>query len=302
MLASRWLLLVTLAAVVSPLPAGELIVRRHTTRPPCTHAIPDQDYQWGARSRPQIVVSRTALLLQRNTVETEETLDLLAGLPRAEWTQEQTETIQPDDKAKVVVVERRSVGTKAERDEASVLRSSSERQEVEILPPAARPATAPVQASRRVRQAEVTSALPRAADAGRKRTIKLYQLEQAELAIDQCAISDVALQLDNTGHWVLSLRGDQNRRVEPPAEAVFNPWAHIKRNEFVLQLRCLGAFRNEPQEVAPRAGRPVLAVIEVQPFWVENGQPRYLRIPGYQPEIATYFPLIDRVELEFFYR
>jgi hypothetical protein len=132
--------------------------------------------------------------------------------------------------------------------------------------------------------------------------IELYQLDRPRLQIDHCEISQVALQLFGDGRWILSLRADQNRRPPEGEPAEYNPRLHIKRNEFVVRLRCLGAFRTEPIEVASAAGKPVLADLNVEPFWVENGQPRYIRSGGCCALVQDQFEDINRVEIEFFYR
>jgi hypothetical protein len=128
---------------------------------------------------------------------------------------------------------------------------------------------------------------------------QLFQLETARLQIDHCQISGVALQLFTNGDWVLSLRADQNRRDEING---FSPTMHIKRNQFFVRLRCLGQFAEAAGENSRDTGKPVLAVIQPNAFWGENGQPRYLREEGNQKEIAKHLELIDRVEVEFFYR
>jgi len=132
--------------------------------------------------------------------------------------------------------------------------------------------------------------------------VDLYQLDQPSLTIDHCSISQVAVQLEDNGNWVLSLRADQNRRPAEGEGAPYNPHLYIKRNEFVVRLRCLGNFENEPVEAAPMAGKPVLAELNPEPFWVENGEPKYVRIEGYSELVDDFFRDIDRVEIEFFYR
>lgn len=132
--------------------------------------------------------------------------------------------------------------------------------------------------------------------------IELYQLDQARLQIDQCEISEVALQLHDDGRWILSLRADQNRRPDEAEAADYNPRLHVKRNQFTVRLRCLGAFQNAPAEGALAAGKPVLTALDPEPFWVENGHPRHVRAAGHCGLVQEHFADIDRVEIEFFYR
>ena len=119
------------------------------------------------------------------------------------------------------------------------------------------------------------------------------------MKIDHCEISQIVLQLCKTGDWALNLRADQNRRPPAGEPAEYNPRLHIKRNQFVIALRCLGNSLTRPSE--PGAGRPVLAVLKPRPFWVQNGQPRHLRVSGHDDLIGKHFGDIDRVQIEFYY-
>lgn len=200
-------------------------VRRTTTRPNCLPGIPDREYQHQLRSRSEIALSMTGVLLE------------------------------------------------ARRDRELNLTA------IDLAP------------------ARTTQLDPRPED---DRAIKLFQLDRSRMRVNHCSISDVALQLDDRGHWVLSLRADQNPRPSTREEARYNSRLHLKRNEFVVRLRCLGFVQEPRAEV--HAGRPVLAEINPEPFWVENGQPKYLRVTDCNDDVRQNVHLIDRVEIEFFYR
>lgn len=131
---------------------------------------------------------------------------------------------------------------------------------------------------------------------------RLYQLDRSTLKVDHCEVSQVALQVRSDGSWVLSMRADQNRTPGELDVAQYNPKLHLKRNEFQVRLRCLGGFAIPPMLGSPNAGQPVLAAIEPKAFWVENGQPRYIRLVGCNPDLKRDFELVDRIEFEFFYR
>ncbi len=137
---------------------------------------------------------------------------------------------------------------------------------------------------------------------GKDVTTRLYDLDRPKLTIDHCSIAGVVLQLRSDGTWTLNLRADQNRRPESEKIGTYNPKLHIKRNKFVLRLRCLGNANRAPSAQEASTGRPVLALIEVPEFWVERGEPRFVRFQGRQQEIQEFFDHIDRVEIEFFYR
>jgi hypothetical protein len=135
-----------------------------------------------------------------------------------------------------------------------------------------------------------------------KRNIKLYQWDQAKLEIDQCSISRLALQMNRNGDWELSLRADQNPRPAAGQAQPFNPTAHIKRNQFVVHMRCYGNFTSAADGTGTIAGRPILAELNPGEFWVQNGEPRNIRTAGSSQLVKDNFDRIDRVELEFFYR
>lgn len=134
--------------------------------------------------------------------------------------------------------------------------------------------------------------------------IRLYQWNAAELKIDQCSLSRVALQFYPDGRWTVSLRADQNPDAVNSIETVDGQTrfiGHIKRNEFVVKFRCYGDYR-VPEAVAERAaGKPVLFPLEPPAFWVQKGQPYDYFFRGKDDEVRTFFNRVDRVELEFYY-
>ena len=108
----------------------------------------------------------------------------------------------------------------------------------------------------------------------------------------------MAVQLFRDGNWALNLRADQNRYA---AGNRHNPTLHIKRNRFGIILRCFGNLSNAPSEIGLITGKPVLAEIKVEEFWVQNGKPEFLLTGGIEKAIEQRFDSIDRVEIEFFY-
>lgn len=244
--------------------ADELaIVRRARTWPRPKPGIPWRDYQFQARSRSETAISRTAVLLRS---------DVLAAAVTASVAE-----IPPGTRLRETITE-------------------------ETVAPLRGPR--PGERGRETRYRQFERELDRRGDQPPPVAApsKLYLLDLSQLEIDHCAVSQVALQIQEDGTWVLSLRGDQNRSPEPGEPAPYNPRLHIERNEFVVRLRCLGNFGTTPSELAVTVGKPVLADLGPVTFWVENGEPRYLRHADYDATIEKYYPMIDRVELEFFYR
>lgn len=307
---TRWILLGLLLAAASSALAFEWRIRRAITRPAYRCGIPPANYQHRDRSRSVALVSRTALLLPtRRAVE--------PSVPRDVQTLISSEQIRrlADDR---VSIARSRTQTNRQLEGDATRQQIDQRRRFEILPPPAPPTGLAVlppsnwpgavselfrrgspplhRDDSRTRRDVVTRLRPDASSIPR---IRLYQLDRSQLAINHCAISEVALQLHDNGRWVLSLRADQNRVV--PGQDHY-PFLHLKRNEFVVRLRCLGAFQVEPIESLGGVGKPVLAALHPPAFWVQRRQPAHPRLSGDSAEVRAYFAQIDRVEIEFFYR
>ncbi|MFM7070993.1 MAG: hypothetical protein ACKO38_04255 [Planctomycetota bacterium] len=148
---------------------------------------------------------------------------------------------------------------------------------------------------------------PSAVQAAAKLPVRLYQLNRVSLAVDHCQVSEIALLVRADAFWSLSLRADQNRRSATADEAGYNPRLHLKRNEFHLRLRCLGGLATATNPTSQAAAQPAIAMIEPEPFWVERGQPKFHQATGYARSGDQWLnsldvALIDRVEIEFFFR
>jgi hypothetical protein len=306
MAASR-LLISVLVLVATTAGAAELhVVHRNSTRPGHQCGIPWSDYQYRPRSPSATAVSRIGILLRTSTRVVDVVEPALPPI-RQEYIDEQIRHHLPDGRNESQI--ERRINQTVQLPE--VLPPSQEQRREGLLDPLPAPAEQddvglpPNQSSSGLTRrlfTETFTARPPAPEPKRPTVIELYQLDQPRLQIDHCEISQVALQLWENGWWVLSLRADQNRRPPQGEPVVYNPRLHIKRNEFVVRLRCLGAFRTEPTEAALAAGKPVLVDLEAEPFWVENGQPRYVRTGGCCELVQDQFEDIDRVEIEFFYR
>jgi hypothetical protein len=141
--------------------------------------------------------------------------------------------------------------------------------------------------------------------------LNFYQLEQTLIVVDQCSISRVAVVLQQDGGWRVSLQADQNPKqadgtpVPVPAAAPNLPQkqvSHIKRNEFHVVVR--GYSHNQLKDAADRTtlGKPLMFRLNLPPFWVQNGVPRDMAWDGVSQDVADYFELVDRVEVDLSYR
>ena len=274
---------------------------RNITRPPCVDGIPVSRYQYGGRSASAVEVSKTGVLLRRAT----RVGDVIAPPPPVALSSRYTD---------------QSVRQRADIGGIHLDRSIDHSVQADhYLPPSAwerfrhdvtrnplnqdsgRDLSLGEQdrgITRKTFRDNFTVNLP----PPRQTVIDLYQLDRARIQINHCEISDVAIQLYDDGQWVLSLRADQNRRPEDGGPDGYNPFLHIRRNEFFIRLRCLGAYDHPPMTEVVTNGKPVLADLQPYAFWVENGEPRYVRQHGNDPLVAEHFADIDRVEIEFFYR
>jgi hypothetical protein len=265
------------------------------TRPRCLSGIPWADYQYRPRSPSETAISRLGIMLRTKTSVQE-----AANRPTVALRQQYRggQVLRGQPAAVDMLLERRideSIVPLRIEELPSPDRAAPDLELLNDLQP-------PV--ARRVLIDDCTRQMP---SATLKETVvvELYQLYTPRLKIDQCEISQVALQLRDDGYWILSLRADQNRRPAEEEAAEYNPQLYIKRNQFHVRLRCLGAFKEafekEPGEAALAVGRPVLATLEPCAFWVQNGQPRYVRTGDWNACVAENFEDIDRVEIEFFY-
>jgi hypothetical protein len=138
--------------------------------------------------------------------------------------------------------------------------------------------------------------------------VKVYQLSVPKLQVDHCALSRVAFVLHEDGAWTLSLRAEQNVALgqdakpafaTPPPDGRFSE--HLKRNQFFVRVRCYGLYPLE-EKVETSTGKPALFRVDPDPFWVQRGEPYDFWRRGRCADCGSFFDLIDRVEIEFFYR
>jgi hypothetical protein len=147
--------------------------------------------------------------------------------------------------------------------------------------------------------------------AGPELKIRYFQLVQPWIVIDHCALSRVAVTLENDGGYGIAFRADQNPRpgsglgvelpkLEPGERVRYTEY--LKRNEFVVRIRGYGAYplRDERPALAP--GKPVLLEFDITPFMVQRGEPYQYFSRGSDERVARYFRYVERIEVEFQYR
>lgn len=139
---------------------------------------------------------------------------------------------------------------------------------------------------------------------------KLMQLANRDVQIAHCSISDVALLIEPSGAWHLSLRGDQNFLREDRRDQR-NDELHIKRNAFSVTMRLLRSSRSGGENLTPnvggesgfnQAGKLAYVEIKIPEFWVQREAPQLITRVGHNAMIAYHYDDIDQVEYEFFVR
>ena len=139
---------------------------------------------------------------------------------------------------------------------------------------------------------------------------KLMQLSRKQITIAHSALSDVALLIEPTGVWHLSLQGDQNFRRDDRNDAR-NDELQFKRNAFNVTMRLLRSSRSGGESLTPtvggesgfdQSGKLVYAEIKIPEFWVQREAPQLITRMGHHPLIALHYDDIDQVEYEFFVR
>lgn len=139
---------------------------------------------------------------------------------------------------------------------------------------------------------------------------KLMQLATRDVQLAHCSISDVALLIEPSGAWHLSLRGDQNF-LRGDRRNVRNDELHIKRNAFNVTMRLLRSSRSGGENLTPivggessfdQAGKLTYTEIKIPEFWVQREAPQLITRRGHDAMIACHFDDIDQVEYEFFVR
>lgn len=139
----------------------------------------------------------------------------------------------------------------------------------------------------------------------------VYQMGQARLQVDHCFLSRAAVALHESGEYQISFRADQNpqpvadlrsplkegERLETTLQTT-----QLKRNTFVVKVRGYAGIGTDTARPNLLVSAP--AVVEFPPmeFVVQRGEPASKAYSGTSAAVAKYFPLIDRIEVEFTYK
>lgn len=144
----------------------------------------------------------------------------------------------------------------------------------------------------------------------KKPGLRYFQLDEARIKNGHCFLSQLALTMEKTGWWTLSFRADQNPwftqdpRGLPPTPPTGPETApdtnHLKRNQFYIRIRCFVDF--PIKEGVPITGKSTVVVLQPPPFWVQRGVPEMGFIEGRHPGLHRFFDVIDRIEVDFYFK
>lgn len=138
-----------------------------------------------------------------------------------------------------------------------------------------------------------------------------YQFREPRLQVDHCFLSRMAVTLHADGAYQISFRADQNPQPVNDLRSPLQPGerletvlqtSQLKRNTFVVKFRAYTAAPiAQPAGAIPLA-TPAIIEFPTMEFVVERGQPASKLLSTCSEDVKKYFPLIDRVEVEFTYR
>ena len=137
--------------------------------------------------------------------------------------------------------------------------------------------------------------------------IRYWQSAQGELRVDHCAISQIAVWIDDQGFWSINLRAIQDPFIGRDRQAT--PNARFLRNRFHVTIHAYGAYVIEETPALALLGKPELFRLEPSPFWVDRSQVKFHRATGYLHGAPRDFcvaelqqlQFVDRLEVEFRY-
>ncbi|MEZ6088459.1 MAG: hypothetical protein R3C05_10620 [Pirellulaceae bacterium] len=138
---------------------------------------------------------------------------------------------------------------------------------------------------------------------------KRFRPNRAQLRIDHCRVSDIVLDIESTGAWVMSLVAEQNPPLEPEETQRFREHLYLRRNEFHIEARLLASTTSGLADIVetdildrePDPGRIVAVRIRPRDFWVQREQPRTMQWHGHCRDVMNAFDDVTSVEFEFYY-
>ncbi len=175
------------------------------------------------------------------------------------------------------------------------------------------PATAPAATvtAMSLPKADITPAALPGQD--RRPATYVYQFLEPRLQVDHCFLSRVAVTLHEDGSYQVSFRADQNpQAVDDPRSPLKAgerlettlQTGQLRRNTFVVKVRGYAADPARPGRTgATPLSAPAIVELPAMEFVVQKGEPASKSASKeLDPLVKKYFPLIDRVEVEFTYK
>ena len=137
-------------------------------------------------------------------------------------------------------------------------------------------------------------------DGPRTWRIKQFQFTPtAEVRVDHCSVSQIAVMLVEDGSWSINFLATQNPQSVP---IQLQPTVvRFRRNQFHVEVRGVGLAQEVAVPEQPVLGKPAHFRFQVTPFWVEQGQRELIQLKGNSPDVQRLFQQIDRVEIDMSY-
>ena len=139
----------------------------------------------------------------------------------------------------------------------------------------------------------------------------VYQMGETRLQVDHCFLSRAAVALHENGEYQISFRGDQNPRPGADIRAPLKEGerldttlqtSQLLRNTFVVKVRGYTGMAGDAARPNLLVGAPAVVEFPVMEFMVQRGEPASKAYSGKSAAVEKYFPLIDRIEVEFTYK
>jgi hypothetical protein len=140
----------------------------------------------------------------------------------------------------------------------------------------------------------------------------IYQFREPRLQVDHCFLSRIAVTLHEDGWYQMSFRADQNPQPGDDFRSPLKPGerlettlqtTQLKRNTFVVKFRGYAAAQvTQSRPGSTPLATPAIIEFPAMEFVVERGEPASKAVNAFSHDVKKYFPLIDRVEVEFTYK
>ena len=126
-----------------------------------------------------------------------------------------------------------------------------------------------------------------------------FSLRETRLSIDHCSVSRVAVTLEESGAWKVNFTGRQDPFDVPEMDRP--RFVRFERNRFFVTVKLFGQYALATDPETMSLAPPQIVELEVPAFWLERGEMDSRFYSDFSPEVAAYFDVITRIEVDFQY-